>query len=143
VLIIICLTKQTRHVNRSIWVWWRTWVLCRTCMWVPDIVITFLCVTSITSKQCNLDRSLVSLSDILFKGVPVQLSRPSVGQYVLGPLLIQDARCRWHTASIGLAVTAPSQALRARSRVRSFVLTHGSKRLHLKMCEIDNGNFID
>ena len=49
VLIIICLTKQTRHVKRSIWVWWRTWVLCRPCMWVPDIVIIFLCVTSITS----------------------------------------------------------------------------------------------
>jgi len=31
VLIIICLTRQTRHVNRSIWKWWRTWVLCRPC----------------------------------------------------------------------------------------------------------------
>ena len=28
--------------------------------------------------------------------MPVQLSRPSVGQYVLGPLLIHDTRCRWH-----------------------------------------------
>jgi len=50
VLIIICLTKQTRTVNRSIWVWWRTWVLCRPCMWAPDIVIIFLCVASITSN---------------------------------------------------------------------------------------------
>ena len=50
VLIIICFTKQTRHVNRSIWVWWRTWVLCRPCMWVPDIVIISLCVTSMTSN---------------------------------------------------------------------------------------------
>jgi len=33
-LIIMCLTKQTRHVNRSIWVWWRTWVVCRPYMWV-------------------------------------------------------------------------------------------------------------
>ena len=30
-VIIICLTRQTRHVNRSIWKWWRTWVLCRPC----------------------------------------------------------------------------------------------------------------
>ena len=42
VLIIIFLTKQTRHVNRSIWVWWRTWVLCRPCKWVLDVVIIFL-----------------------------------------------------------------------------------------------------
>ena len=28
------------------------------------------------------------------QGVPVQLSRPSVGQYVLGPLFNHDAR--WH-----------------------------------------------
>jgi len=28
--------------------------------------------------------------------VPVQLSRPSVGQYVLGPPLNHDARYRWY-----------------------------------------------
>jgi len=48
--------KQTRYVNRSIWVWWRTWVLCRPCKWVPDLAIIFLCVSSnIYRKQCNLD----------------------------------------------------------------------------------------
>jgi len=30
------------------------------------------------------------------QGVPVQLSRPSVGQYILGPPLNHDARCRWY-----------------------------------------------
>jgi len=59
VVIIICLTKQTRHVNSSIWVWWRTWVLCRPYMWVPDCQHIFMChnyhVKHI-SKQCNLDR---------------------------------------------------------------------------------------
>jgi len=69
--------------NMSMWVWWHTWVLCRPCKWVPDVVIIFLCIASITSniktmqprpfeechifmyrkyhvkhisKQCNLDR---------------------------------------------------------------------------------------
>jgi len=32
--------------------------------------------------------------DIITQGVPVQLSRPSVGQYVLRLLLNHDARCR-------------------------------------------------
>jgi len=30
-----CLKKQTRHVDRSRWVWWRTWVV-KTCKWVPS-----------------------------------------------------------------------------------------------------------
>jgi len=41
VVIIICLTKQTLHINRSIWVWWRTWVLCRPSMWVPILASYF------------------------------------------------------------------------------------------------------
>jgi len=36
--------------NMSIWVWWRTWVQFRPCKWVPDVVIIFLCVASITSN---------------------------------------------------------------------------------------------
>jgi len=30
------------------------------------------------------------------QGVTVQLPRPSVDQYILGPLLIHEARWRWH-----------------------------------------------
>jgi len=30
-IIIICLTKQTRHINRRIWVWWRTWMVDPAC----------------------------------------------------------------------------------------------------------------
>ena len=40
-------TDTTR--NMSMWVWWRTWVLCRPCKWVPDVVI-ILCIASITSN---------------------------------------------------------------------------------------------
>ena len=47
VVIIMCLTKQTQHVNRSIWVWWRTWVVCRPWMWVQGICIILLSVTNV------------------------------------------------------------------------------------------------
>ena len=30
--VIICLTEQTRHVDRSRWVWWRTWVVIIICL---------------------------------------------------------------------------------------------------------------
>jgi len=42
--------------NMSIWVWWRTWVLCRPLKWVPDVVIIFYvsqvsCQTYIKTMQ--------------------------------------------------------------------------------------------
>jgi len=44
--------KTDTTCNMSIWVWCRTWVLCRPCKWVPDVVIRviFLCIASITSN---------------------------------------------------------------------------------------------
>jgi len=42
--------KTDTTCNMSMWVWWRTWVLCRPCKLVPDIVIIFLCIASITSN---------------------------------------------------------------------------------------------
>jgi len=42
--------KADTTCNMSVWVWWRTWVLYRPCRWVPDVVIIFLCIASITSN---------------------------------------------------------------------------------------------
>ena len=42
--------KTDTTCNMSMWVWWRTWVLCIPCKWVPDVVILFLCIASITSN---------------------------------------------------------------------------------------------
>jgi len=42
--------KTDTTCNMSMWVWCRTWVLCRPCKWVPDVVVIFLCIASITSN---------------------------------------------------------------------------------------------
>jgi len=51
--------KTDTTCNMSMWAWWRTWVLCRPCKWVPDVVIIFY--VSQISRQTyietmNLDR---------------------------------------------------------------------------------------
>jgi len=46
-------------------------------------------------------------------------------------------------ATVMLSVFQKKWSLLKEGGVLDSLENHGSKRLHLKMCEIDNGNFID
>jgi len=64
--------------DMSMWVWCRTWVLYRPCKWVPDVVVIFLCIASITS---NIYRNNATCSRINSIGLVKKESKTGAYRY--------------------------------------------------------------